>query len=474
MQVYIENAAKPQIGGFTIPLPTTRAVLAPWLEAIDADGADPGSIKIVEIRSSIAELGRAMRNANATLDELNYLAAKIAGIGADERDTFLAALEAARHSGDARSLINLAENLRSLYLQPAFNETQYGEFLLQADKDGTSDVFVRLDESKDAGERDFAQYVLRLESMVDPAVYARSTIEAENGVFTKHGYLSGRDAFKEVYHGPRDIPPEYRIFLRDESQMMDKEKFWQIIDGAREAAGSWQEMRGPLADTLSKLDAPDILHWQQIFHEYAALSEKPMLWAAAHVMMDGCSDDSFDYFRGWLIAQGRDVYMGALAEPDSLASVAAVQAWARETVDSAHMAPLDGYRNDPRFEEMMYAGIKAYDGKTGRDFYDDAQRFPLPQAEKAAIADEIRYAEDIDAWWFDGVIRPEKLVPLIHGAFHPPAPEATAEIGQPGKPAEKESVIEKIRRAKEEARAAPKPAREKERGTKKKSYEPEV
>lgn len=33
-------------------------------------------------------------------------------------------------------------------------------------------------------------------------------------------------------------------------------------------------------------------------------------------MMNGCSDDSFDYFRGWFIAQGKDVYMDALAEPD--------------------------------------------------------------------------------------------------------------------------------------------------------------
>jgi hypothetical protein len=29
------------------------------------------------------------------------------------------------------------------------------------------------------------------------------------------------------------------------------------------------------------------------------------MWVAAYLMNGGCSDDGFDYFRGWLIAQGR-------------------------------------------------------------------------------------------------------------------------------------------------------------------------
>jgi hypothetical protein len=38
-------------------------------------------------------------------------------------------------------------------------------------------------------------------------------------------------------------------------------------------------------------------------------------------MNGGCSDDGFDYFRGWLISQGRTVFEAALENPDSLADV---------------------------------------------------------------------------------------------------------------------------------------------------------
>ena len=63
------------------------------------------------------------------------------------------------------------------------------------------------------------------------------------------------------------------------------------------------------------------------------------LWTAASLMCDGCSDDGFTDFRAWLIAQGKDAYMSALADPDSLAEL--------EVYDGC------------RFEELTYAGDKA-------------------------------------------------------------------------------------------------------------------
>ncbi|EKC76209.1 hypothetical protein LEA_04821 [human gut metagenome] len=35
----------------------------------------------------------------------------------------------------------------------------------------------------------------------------------------------------------------------------------------------------------------------------------------------GCSDDGFIDFRAWLIAQGKEVYMNALRDPDTLADI---------------------------------------------------------------------------------------------------------------------------------------------------------
>jgi hypothetical protein len=45
------------------------------------------------------------------------------------------------------------------------------------------------------------------------------------------------------------------------------------------------------------------------------------LWGAAYVIEGGCSDDSFDYFRAYLISRGRAVYERAIADPDSLADI---------------------------------------------------------------------------------------------------------------------------------------------------------
>jgi hypothetical protein len=57
-----------------------------------------------------------------------------------------------------------------------------------------------------------------------------------------------------------------------------------------------------------------------------ARSYVAQLWAAAFVINGGCSDDGFEYFRGWLITRGREVFERALADPDSLADLLAVQA----------------------------------------------------------------------------------------------------------------------------------------------------
>lgn len=253
---------------------------------------------------------------------------------------------------------------------------------------------------------------------------------------------------------------------------MDKEQFWRMIDDARHTAGRWQDMREPLLDSLAKLDAPDIIRWKQIFDEYQDLAYKDKLWAAAAAMLGGCSDDGFIDFRAWLTAQGKDVFMAALADPDSLADVGAVQALAQEMRDSEYMTPLKGYREKASFEKLIYTACDAYEQKTGgEDIYGPLYSSRLPAEEAAAIAAEITYAADIDAKWggldadwptIDQQLR--RLVPRLHCAFDEEEP--------PARQLEKPSVIEKIREAKAAAKKDPSPAREKPKS--KKSHEPEV
>ena len=37
--------------------------------------------------------------------------------------------------------------------------------------------------------------------------------------------------------------------------------------------------------------------------------------------MGGCSDDTFDYFRGWLLYQGKETYEACIEDPERLISV---------------------------------------------------------------------------------------------------------------------------------------------------------
>lgn len=249
---------------------------------------------------------------------------------------------------------------------------------------------------------------------------------------------------------------------------MDKEQFWRTLDDARALAGRWQDMRYPLVYALTQLDAQDIICWQRIFIEYQSLSYKDKLWAAAAIMLGGCSDDSFDYFRGWLTAQGKDVFIGALADPDSLASVKTVQAYAQEAFESEYLAPLAGYRESARFERILYAASYAYKIRTGQDdFYDKVYESDLPASEKQSIADDITYASDIDAKW-GGIDTDwlhvdqelQRLLPRLHREFNKEEPQ------------EKDSVIAKIREARAAAKNDPPPVRDKPQS--KKSHEPEV
>ncbi|SMQ64345.1 Protein of unknown function [Bacillus sp. OV166] len=71
---------------------------------------------------------------------------------------------------------------------------------------------------------------------------------------------------------------------------------------------------------LSKKSIDEIVDFEFIFESYMKESYQSHLWGAAYLIMGGCSDDSFDYFRGWLISQGQEVYEKTLKDPEFLAN----------------------------------------------------------------------------------------------------------------------------------------------------------
>ncbi|MER6524481.1 DUF4240 domain-containing protein [Streptomyces sp. NPDC001508] len=132
--------------------------------------------------------------------------------------------------------------------------------------------------------------------------------------------------------------------------MMDEMEFWELVDAAREAAeGDPEDQADLLVERLGQLDPEAVLDFARHFESRYNRAYRWDLWGAAWVLLDGASDDAFDFFRCWLIGQGRDVFEGALHDPDSLADLL-------EDFDEE----IDGDG-----EELGYAADEAYEQLTG-------------------------------------------------------------------------------------------------------------
>ncbi|NKE63212.1 DUF4240 domain-containing protein [Lentzea sp. PSKA42] len=117
---------------------------------------------------------------------------------------------------------------------------------------------------------------------------------------------------------------------------MDSKTFWTLIADARASVSdpSDSDAVASAASTLLEARPPaEIVAAQQVLWDLLAESYQNPLWAAAYLMNGGCSDDGFDYFRGWLLTQGEEVYHTVLASPDSLASLPVVVSAAESGMD---------------------------------------------------------------------------------------------------------------------------------------------
>ena len=184
---------------------------------------------------------------------------------------------------------------------------------------------------------------------------------------------------------------------------MNKERFWQVIEEIKDK--NQEKAHENLIKKLSQLEDADIALWGQIFNLYQKLSYKDRLWAAAYVIQGGCSDDGFDYFRAWLTAQGKKIFLNALSDPDSLAE-------------------LEIEPDTAEFEDMLgvavYAFSKKHNLKLFYDAYDAYDQaildYPLDAKEIAEIKKEIVYAEEPDPehdWESDDNKELKSIVPKL-------------------------------------------------------------
>lgn len=158
---------------------------------------------------------------------------------------------------------------------------------------------------------------------------------------------------------------------------MNKETFWNLIAQAKEKCG--QDLAASadwIKEQLLFMGAQQALDFHNLFHAYRDHAEQYGLWTAANLLCGGLSDDGFSDFRAWLVAQGRDVYLAALADPDNLADT--------EMYGGCS------------FEALHYVADRAYEGLTGHSAYDRFDRLAyeelLSQIEaEAPLGEGINY-----------------------------------------------------------------------------------
>ncbi|MFV2008312.1 MULTISPECIES: DUF4240 domain-containing protein [unclassified Micromonospora] len=180
---------------------------------------------------------------------------------------------------------------------------------------------------------------------------------------------------------------------------MNVSDVWCLVEQARselsQAALDADEVAQRMVALLGQRKPAEIVAFAQPLWNLLAQSYRVDLWAAAYVINGGASDDGFDYFRGWLIAQGETVFNEALADPDWLAGHPIVV-----------QAAANG--EDLWCEDILAVAWNAHLAATGQELPSNAYSIRYPQLDRDW---------DFD---FDDEAEMRRRLPRLTGLYYQP------------------------------------------------------
>jgi hypothetical protein len=143
---------------------------------------------------------------------------------------------------------------------------------------------------------------------------------------------------------------------------MDQSQFWCIIEQAKgEAHGDLEAQVRLVENCLQTLSLGDIATFEQIYLAYHDRSCNKLLWEALNAFIGFVSDDSFHYFRSWLISRGEGIFCEVMRHPARVS----------EFVDP---------RGRWTLENLNYAAHKVYERRTNWDLWEvlrGREEYPL-------------------------------------------------------------------------------------------------
>ncbi|NII28236.1 DUF4240 domain-containing protein [Pseudoflavitalea sp. X16] len=149
-----------------------------------------------------------------------------------------------------------------------------------------------------------------------------------------------------------DLPAYSGKLLTDNSSvdnLMPEGKFWEIIHETKKSSNRRYQIQCQLlTEHLNNLSGEEIIQFDRTFSFLMAKSYSYKLWEPAYALNGGCSDDCFEYFRSWLIGQGKNTFYWTTKYPRVLFLVGV-----KELIEN--------------YEGIAYCAYEAYQYKTGQD-----------------------------------------------------------------------------------------------------------
>lgn len=175
-----------------LSFPATTEQVQSVLREIGVDGLRYEEVIVLEYSIGIKGLAGKLGEF-VPIDELNYLASRIAELTPEERKKFTAAVSHGEYGDCMQDLINLTYNLDCYdFLPDVRTEEEYGRWLVDHCQEFRLPKKARL--------------------YFDYESYGEDTCINEGGDFSELGYIfNNRTKFQQVYDGQR-VPEKYRVF----------------------------------------------------------------------------------------------------------------------------------------------------------------------------------------------------------------------------------------------------------------------
>jgi hypothetical protein len=116
----------------------------------------------------------------------------------------------------------------------------------------------------------------------------------------------------------RDRPCIAIISVEIRETIMQQDEFWRLIEETRPLPWKCFEHAAALTQKLVPLDIGEIVAFHTHFCIAMIQLDRAPVWAIAGMVLGLVSDDTFKYFRGWAVLQGRAVVEELQAPTDKV------------------------------------------------------------------------------------------------------------------------------------------------------------